>query len=76
MNADTVPKVIVMKYIEGMPTPTEETITPTEEEKNLIKETNDNAKKAKGKAGAAKEYVDNGKTADELREEIIKKMCK
>lgn len=76
MNASTVPKVIVMTYIEGMPAAAEEKIEPTEEEKKLLKESSDNAKKAKSKPGAAKEYVDNEKTAEELRQEIIKKMCK
>ncbi len=76
MNSSTVPKVIVMKYIEGMPGPVEETINPTEEEQNLINETTENAKQAQAKPGAAKEYIDNEKTAEQLREEIIKKMCK
>ena len=76
MNASTVPKVILMRYIEGMPAPVEETITPTEEEKNMIKETTENANKAKSKAGAAKKYVESEKTIEELRQEIIKKICK
>ena len=42
----------------------------------MIKETNENANKAKSKAGAAKKYVESEKTIEELRQEIIKKICK
>tara|TARA_R110001632_G_scaffold128586_1_gene242549 strand:- start:16064 stop:21073 length:5010 start_codon:yes stop_codon:yes gene_type:complete len=75
MNKTTVPDLVMMRYVKGIENISEEKVKVTEEETSLLEETTKNAKLTK-EDGLIQEDLDTAKSLEDLKNEILKKICK